>query len=182
MATDVVGLVTEDGRRPVERLRRSQLWRVADAYKISYPKDAAAEHMVTILKANSIDVTKPLPGGESLFQQVRVTGPDGKVVGTELYAPEKPHATAGQNIDYEGVLERMQQQNGEQADQLAVRDSTIAEQGAQISELRTMITQMQAQMTPQGEAETTASPAKPAGKGKSAPKAAAKPVDGDSLS
>lgn len=48
----------EDPRRPVERLRRSQLWRVAEHHNITYPKDATKDVMISILDGAGVDVTR----------------------------------------------------------------------------------------------------------------------------
>lgn len=59
---DVSQLVSEDSRKPIERLRRVQLWKVADALGIQYPVGAPKTTMVALLEANSVDVTQGIAG------------------------------------------------------------------------------------------------------------------------
>src|SRR5690606_11841937 len=59
---DLAGLVSEDSRRPIERLRRAQLYRYADAHGLKYPPGAPKTVLVALLEANGVDVTRPIDG------------------------------------------------------------------------------------------------------------------------
>jgi hypothetical protein len=97
-------LVSEDSRLPIQKLRRAQLWKIAKAYDIPFPNGAPASAMIPLLEGNGIDVTKPLPNGESEFEQVVVRTEKGDVV--DLVPKEKEHYTKNKNINYDLILEK----------------------------------------------------------------------------
>ena len=83
--SDLSGLVSEDSRTPAERLRRFELWRVADKAGVSYPSDAPKTVMLELIKAHQIDVRK-----YHNFFPVNGTTPEG-VPHTELYPEHDQH-------------------------------------------------------------------------------------------
>jgi len=103
--SDISSLVSEDSRKPIERLRRCKLWKIANAYGITYPPAASKDVMIPILEGNGIDVTQPLPDdSKNIWNRVVVENESGHHH-VELY-PELPeHATANKNIDYDSVIE-----------------------------------------------------------------------------
>ena len=50
--------VGEDSRMPIQRLRRAQLHKIADGFKLQYPNGASKDVMIKLFEANSIDVTQ----------------------------------------------------------------------------------------------------------------------------
>lgn len=124
-------LVSEDSRTPLERLRRKQLWDLADAHGISYPDRAPATVMVNILKGAEVDPATPLPSGEKLVQEVLVQDENGKQK-VELYPVEKPHATQNKDIDYDSIIEQ-KAKNSEQAEVIKQQDARIAQMEAMLA-------------------------------------------------
>jgi DNA primase large subunit len=68
MQTDIqtsIGIVqvrVEDDRKPIERLRRIELWRLADRYHVSYPVGATKNEMLRLFAEaceNGLDLSRP---------------------------------------------------------------------------------------------------------------------------
>lgn len=97
-------LMSDDARRPVQRLRRVQLNKICQAYNIPAPVGAAAETMIALIESSNIDVTKPLPTGDVVMKQVPVRTESGAVK-MELVPEKKPHYSEGKNIDYDTMIE-----------------------------------------------------------------------------
>jgi len=96
------GLST-DGRTPLEKLRRTQLYTLADAYKITYPKDAPATLLRPILAASDIDPTAPLPNGEELMMTVYVDQQDGTTLPV-VVEKRKVHASMRMGVNSQAEL------------------------------------------------------------------------------
>ncbi len=58
MSSDISQFVGEDSRKPIERLRRYQLHRLADGFKLPYPPGASKDVMIKLFEANNLDVTQ----------------------------------------------------------------------------------------------------------------------------
>lgn len=97
-------LISEDSRKPIQKLRRRQLWDIAKAYNLDFPAGAAATTMVSIIETAGIDVTRPLPDGNALVKPVEVQDETGRQK-VEYFPVEKPHATQGKNIDHYAIIE-----------------------------------------------------------------------------
>ncbi len=50
--------IGEDSRKPIQRLRRCQLHKIADGFKLQYPPGATKDVMIMLFEANNIDVTQ----------------------------------------------------------------------------------------------------------------------------
>ena len=50
--------IGEDSRTPIQRLRRCQLHKIADGFKLQYPAGATKDAMIQLFEANNIDVTQ----------------------------------------------------------------------------------------------------------------------------
>jgi len=86
--TDLSSLVSEDSRAPIQRMRRYQLYRVADANDIRYPADAPATQMVQLIEGAGVDVTR----GVDWVKVAQKTEQGGESM--ETYPAEQPSASA----------------------------------------------------------------------------------------
>ncbi len=104
-------MVSSDSRPLLERLRRCQLWQLADKLGITYPAGAAATVMVDILKAQGVDPTQHMR-----FEPVRGKDEHGNPT-VEYYPTVEQHHTADKSIDYDSVIaERIQGQDEQHED------------------------------------------------------------------
>jgi len=126
-------LISDDSRTPIEKLRRKQLWDIADAYDLPYPSAAPKTVMIPIIESAGIDVTRPLPTGEKLVQEIQVEDEDGKVH-TDFAPVEKPHATQNKQIDYNAVIEA-KAKAAESQDELKEAKDEIARMREKLAEL-----------------------------------------------
>jgi hypothetical protein len=62
--TELAQLVSEDSRSPIQKLRRCQLWKIADRHGLQYPAAAPKTTMIKLLEAHGVDITRPLDGVE----------------------------------------------------------------------------------------------------------------------
>ena len=62
--TELAQLVSEDSRPPIQKLRRCQLWKIADRHGLQYPAAAPKTTMIKLLEAHGVDITRPLDGVE----------------------------------------------------------------------------------------------------------------------
>jgi len=86
-------MIATDTRSPMLKLRRAQLYALADAYKITYPKDCAATTLRPILEAQGINPAAPLPdSGEELMTTEYITLENGSQIPV-LASKTKPHAS-----------------------------------------------------------------------------------------
>lgn len=98
---DLSQLVSEDSRKPIDRLRRVQLWKIADALGLNYPSGAPKTVMVALLEANDVDVTRPIAGIQWRVTEGR--GADG-MVRQEIYPVAPEHASARNNVNADVAL------------------------------------------------------------------------------
>lgn len=143
MAVGLENLLTDDSRRPIERLRFTQLKKIANAYGLSYDsRTISRDLLIPLIEASGIDVTKPLPSsGERLFNSHYVKKETGQVV-QELYPIQKPHASEIKGVDHDAIRERLllaKEQNNTQI-------SVINKQQEQIDALKEEIERMRADM------------------------------------
>jgi len=94
----LAGLVSEDSRPLLQRMRRKQLWDLAKANNIPYPDGAAKTVMIPILEGAGVN---PLSAGD--WEQVQNKDENGNV-SVEMYPVEKPHASSFKNINYDELL------------------------------------------------------------------------------
>ena len=133
--SDISQFVSEDSRKPIERLRRYQLWKEADARGIQYPAQAAKTTMIQILEANGVDVTRP--ASESVrWSVINGTDSDGRP-SQEIYPVTPTHASARNGVNAEAVMsQRLAAQEKEaEAKQKAVESEN--------DELKAMLAKMQ---------------------------------------
>lgn len=98
---DLSQLVSEDSRKPLERLRRVQLWRLADALGLQYPHGAPKTTMVKLLEANDVDPTQPISGIQWRVTNGRTS--DG-VPHQEVYPVQTPHASVRKGVNADAAL------------------------------------------------------------------------------
>ncbi len=97
--TQLSGLLTDDSRTPLEKLRRPQLQRIATANGIKFDPTGPATNLRKLIEGSGVDIMKP-----DLFETLRVEDENG--ISKEVVVPiVKPHATANANIDYDTVIE-----------------------------------------------------------------------------
>lgn len=96
---ELSSLVSTDSRPPIERMRRIQLYAVADEAGISYQQDAPKTIMVALLTGAGIDVTKSVVP----FRTVHAQDEHGRSH-EEMYPIIAEHKTAGNPIDYDAEL------------------------------------------------------------------------------
>lgn len=93
---DLSQFVSEDSRSPMERMRRAQLWKVADALGLQYPPGAPKTTMVALLTANGVDVTQPIAGIQ--WRMSYGKNSDGMPT-QELYPVVPEHASARNGVN-----------------------------------------------------------------------------------
>lgn len=108
---DLSQMVSADSRSPVEKLRRCQLWRIADHNGLQYPQGAPKTTMIEILKAHNIDVTRPVPGVEwtTIYPSVeaqQAAALNGESVGPQVVPIQKIHASARSGVNANAELSR----------------------------------------------------------------------------
>ncbi len=104
MTAELARLVSSDSRAPLQRLRRAQLWRIADRAGISYPNGAPAQAMVKILEAQG------LTGMEAEYNDITrfkafVQQDENGGTHVEHYPVQPKHHTADKVIDYDTLIE-----------------------------------------------------------------------------
>lgn len=130
-------LVSDDSRTPIQKLRRSQLWKIAKAYDLSFPIGAPASAMIPIIQGAGIDVTRPLPNGDSEFELINIPTKNG--FKQELVPKEKDHYTKNRDIDYDSVIEKKAKE------QEVIHKQETDSLRSEIDELKAMIAQLTGQ-------------------------------------
>ena len=113
-----------DNRTPLQKIRRYELYMLADDNGISYPKDAPATVLRPILEAAGIDPSRPLKDGTELMTLVPVATEGGgeRMV---LAAKQKLGASQRSGTNSTEVLNNIVTEQAEQEE--ASKDSEIAE-------------------------------------------------------
>lgn len=94
----------EDPRRPIEKLRRIELRRLAAAWNVSVPHDAPATVMRDILTSHGVDPMRAGPNGKAIeWQAVPVKQIDGSVQ-TRHEPIRRDHVSANRSIDYDAEI------------------------------------------------------------------------------
>ena len=106
--------VSTDSRNDWERLRRVDLWHLADAWEIQYPPGATKTDMISILTANSVNPNDPRGAFE--WDIVHSQDESGHPV-VSRYPRRKAHATANKDIDYAGIMDKKAQDEMESENQ-----------------------------------------------------------------
>ena len=96
--------IGEDSRKPIQRLRRCQLHKIADGFKLQYPPGATKDVMIKLLEANAIDVTQSTDVQWQVFNGQDVDGNPRQ----ELYPVAQQPASIRNGVNAAAVLnERM---------------------------------------------------------------------------
>ena len=105
--------VGEDSRKPIERLKRQRLWKIADDFGLQYPNGATKEVMIKLFEANDIDVTQSPEVQWQVFNGVDANGNPRQ----ELYPIEQQPASMRNGVNAAAVLnERMSAKDEEEKD------------------------------------------------------------------
>lgn len=102
-------LISDDSRRPIEKLRRVQIQRLLKANGIQFDVNLPKTALLPILEGSGIDITK-MPDGDPILQQVPVQDENGNTK-LEYFPAQKEHATANKDIDYDSVIEQTAKNN-----------------------------------------------------------------------
>lgn len=102
--SNLAGLVSTDSRSPLQRLRRAQLWQIADRAGIVYPPAAPADAVRTLLEANQITGLEAEYNDITRFQPF-VQKDENGATHVEHYPVPAKHSTADKVIDYTSAIE-----------------------------------------------------------------------------
>ena len=92
--------VGEDSRAPIQRLRRCQLHKIADSFKLQYPAGATKDAMIKLFEANDIDVTQSAAVEWEAFHGVDVDGKPRQ----EFYPKTAQPASARNGVNADAAL------------------------------------------------------------------------------
>ena len=109
---DLSGLVSTDSRKPIERLRRVQLYAIADERGITYPHDAPKTAMLPLLEAAGVDPAVPYNGADIQWQNVPVKDELGNVH-IEIYPAQKEPDVPSQILDVVAATAKIAEQHEE---------------------------------------------------------------------
>jgi len=125
-----------DNRTPLQKIRRYELYLLADDNGISYPKDAPATVLRPILEAAGIDPSRPLKDGTELMTTVMVATENGG---------EKPVLAAKQKL---GASQRSGTSSTQRLNDIVSEqaEEENASKDAEIAELKKML--LEARKTP----------------------------------
>lgn len=98
--SDLSQFIGEDSRKPIQRLRRAQLHRIADAMGLRYPPGAPKSAMIQLFEANNVDVTTCPAVRWRSVDGVDSTGRPRR----EIYPVETPPASARNGVNAAMVL------------------------------------------------------------------------------
>jgi hypothetical protein len=103
-------LVGEDSRKPVERLRRCQVYKMVEALGITCPPGSPKTMMIKLLEANNVDISKPVQGIPGIDWNVTVgTDSEGRQR-QEIYPVAPLHASARKGVNAAEALDRRKQE------------------------------------------------------------------------
>jgi len=122
--------VSTDSRNDWEKLRRIDLWHLADAWNVQYPPGATKVDMINLLSANQVNPNDPRGAFE--WDEVHSQDEMGRPV-ISRYPKRKAHATASQNIDYDAIMDKQAQEEME-SENKTLKDE-VAELKAMMAEL-----------------------------------------------
>lgn len=120
-------LLSFDSRRPIQRLRRCELWRIASHLNVPYPPDAPKEQMIQILESHGVDVTR-VPAEIMRWRDVEQRDELGRVIGSSRVPIRQQHYTAGISIDYAREIE-------EASTRVLVQNRSLEEENARLRKL-----------------------------------------------
>ncbi|KKL14209.1 hypothetical protein LCGC14_2518010 [marine sediment metagenome] len=103
--------IGEDSRKPIQRLRRCQLHKIADGFKLQYPPGATKDVMIKLFEANDIDVTQ---SPDVQWQAFNGLGEDGQPR-QEFYPVEQQPGSMRSGVNAAAVLnERLSEKEEEE--------------------------------------------------------------------
>ena len=110
--TQLSGLLTDDSRTPLEKLRRTQLQKIALDNDIKFDPAGPATALRKLIEGSGVDYMRT-----DLFVQRQVQDENGQI--REIVDPVvKPHATANANIDYDAIIEAKAKEKEEENTEL----------------------------------------------------------------
>lgn len=122
--------ITTDSRNDWQKMRRTDLWRLAEAWKIAYPPGAPKDDMINILIANQVNPNDPRGAFE--WEVTHTQDESGNSI--VIKEPRRRvHATANSNIDYEGIMDKQAQ------DEMETENSSLRNE---VDELKAMMAKM----------------------------------------
>lgn len=160
--SDLSQWVSEDSRRPIERLRRHTLHRFADAYGVDYPPQAPKDTMIQLLEAHGVDVTQPMPNIEVGWKRVDGQTADG-VARTEMYPVEPEHGSARNGVNASLALDQKLTKEKEQNEQIEKQQAKIdrlEQENAELKELKSRLAQLEAKSESEEAPEDRPDPAR----------------------
>ena len=92
--------IGEDSRKPIQRLRRCQLHKIADSFKLQYPPGATKDVMIKLFEAHEIDVTQSPDVQWQVFNGRDVDGNPRQ----EIYPVEQQPASIRNGVNAAAVL------------------------------------------------------------------------------
>lgn len=95
---DIGGLVSSDSRTPMERLRRVQLWAIAEDRGIQYPPDAPKTVMLALLVGAGVDPKMPYQGAGIKWEVINGQDEIGRAH-QEIYPVQQEPDTPSQITD-----------------------------------------------------------------------------------
>jgi hypothetical protein len=113
--SDLGRFVSEDNRKPIERLNRRALYDVADEFGLQYPADCPKIALIPIMEGAGIDVTKSTVVN---WQTYRSKDSHGRVF-EETYPKRPEHHSLGKNINYDKLIRDRAKEQQEAADTIS---------------------------------------------------------------
>ncbi len=92
--------IGEDSRKPIQRLRRCQLHKIADGFKLQYPPGATKDVMIKLFEAHEIDVTQSPDVQWQIFNGQDIKGNPRQ----EIYPVEQQPASIRNGVNAAAVL------------------------------------------------------------------------------
>ncbi len=129
--------VGEDSRKPIQRLKRAQLHKVANERGLQYPNGASKEVMIKLFEANDIDVTQ---SPEVQWQVINGRDIDGNLR-QEVYPVEQQPASVRNGVNASAVLnERLSAKAEEEKDFAGARMDALERENTQLRRTNEQLT------------------------------------------
>jgi len=122
--SDLGRFVSEDNRKPIERLNRRALYDVADEFGLNYPDDCPKTALIPIMEGAGIDVTQSTIINWQTFSTKDQSGR----VFEETYPVRPEHHSSGKNINYDQLMR-------ERAKEKEKDDNTISDLTKRLDEI-----------------------------------------------
>lgn len=96
---DLSGLLTDDSRTPLEKLRRPALQKICKENKIPFDPTGPADKLRKLIEGSGVDYMR-----KDLFQKAQFQDENGMMKET-VHPIVKPHATSNKDINYDAIIE-----------------------------------------------------------------------------